>query len=133
MDVHVIKTEYTLDPLTKALKGKDAVLCLLDPSALSAESIVIDAAVNAGVEWFIPSEFGHNTADKRVLSTLPLLKGKANIIGKLESKKDAGLKWVGVVTGLFFDWVRSSSGHLLEKVRIIGSFNAGIGPRFLGV
>ncbi|KAH6673921.1 hypothetical protein F5X68DRAFT_246664 [Plectosphaerella plurivora] len=103
-NVEVEKTEYTLDSLTRSLKGKDAVICVLDATALKEEALVIDAAAQAGVKWFVPSEFGHNTADERVLSTLPLLKGKAGIIAQLESKKASGMKWVGLVTGLFFDW-----------------------------
>ncbi|PSN58922.1 NAD(P)-binding protein [Corynespora cassiicola Philippines] len=103
-NIKTIKTEYDLGPLTESLEGQDVVLCVLDPTALAAETVVIDAATDAGVKWFIHSEFGHNTADERVLSSLPFLKGKVEIITKLEGKKASGLNWVGVVTGLFFDW-----------------------------
>ncbi|KAH6620580.1 hypothetical protein C7974DRAFT_426720 [Boeremia exigua] len=105
--INVIKTEYTLGPLTEALKGHDVVLCVLDPQALAAEAVVIDAASNAGVKWFIPSEFGHNTADERVLSSLPFLKGKSEVVAKLESKTVSGMNWVGIITGFFFDWCLS--------------------------
>ncbi|OAL45401.1 NAD(P)-binding protein [Pyrenochaeta sp. DS3sAY3a] len=121
-NVKVIKTEYALGPLTDSLKGHDVVICVLDPLALAAEAIVIDAATDAGVKWFIPSEFGHNTADERVLSTLPFLKGKVEMITKLEGKKARGLNWVGVVTGLFFDWglARDFLGfNLKEKTALI--------------
>ncbi|PSN58963.1 NAD(P)-binding protein [Corynespora cassiicola Philippines] len=121
-NINVIKTEYTLGPLTEFLKGQDVVLCVLDPAALAAEAVVIDAATSAGVKWFIPSEFGHNTADERVLSSLPLLKGKTDIVTKLESKKASGLNWVGIVTGLFFDWCLSRDFlgfNIKEKTALI--------------
>lgn len=104
-NVKIVKTEYTVDKLTKVLSGQDAVLCLIHPGALNAESIIIDAAAIAGVKLFIPSEFGHNTMDERVLGTLPLLRGKVKIVSQLRSKEEQGLHWTGIVTGLFFDWV----------------------------
>lgn len=106
-NVEVVKTEYTVDKLTKVLNGQDAVLCLINPGALNVESLVIDAAAAARVKWFIPSEFGHNTMDERVLETLPPLKGKVKLISQLREKEEQGLHWTGIVTGLFFDWVSS--------------------------
>ncbi|UPK97287.1 hypothetical protein LCI18_008222 [Fusarium solani-melongenae] len=102
--VNVIKSDYTLDSLISALTGQDAVICALGPMSLQVETVVIDAAATARVKWFIPSEFGHNTADERVLKVLPLLKTKTDILAQLGSKAQDGMNWVGIVTGLFFDW-----------------------------
>jgi hypothetical protein len=40
------------------LSGWNAVICALAPPAVPKQKIVIDAAVEAGVSRFIPSEFG---------------------------------------------------------------------------
>ncbi|KAM0666120.1 hypothetical protein MY8738_009690 [Beauveria namnaoensis] len=103
-DVKVVKTEYTEKKLAKALQGQDAVLCLIDAGALQVESLIINAAASAGVKWFIPSEFGHNTLDNRVLEALPILKGKVQVTAQLRAKEQHGMQWTGIVTGLFFDW-----------------------------
>ncbi|KAM3506036.1 hypothetical protein MY11210_007728 [Beauveria gryllotalpidicola] len=103
-NVKVVKTEYTEDRLAKALHGQDAVLCFINPGALDTESVIIDAAASAGVKWFIPSEFGHDTLDRRVLEALPLLQGKAKVVSQLRAKEHQGMQWTGIVTGLFFDW-----------------------------
>lgn len=104
-NVKVVKTEYTEKNIAKALQGQDAVLCLIDAGALQVESLIIDAAASAGVKWFIPSEFGHNTLDSRVLEALPILKGKVKVTAQLRSKEQQAMQWTGIVTGLFFDWV----------------------------
>ncbi|KAM3430296.1 hypothetical protein MY4824_007770 [Beauveria thailandica] len=103
-NVKVVKTKYTEEKLAKALQGQDAVLCLIDASALQAENLIINAAASAGVKWFIPSEFGHNTTDKRVSEVLPVLEGKLKVVSQLRDKEHQGMQWTGLVTGLFFDW-----------------------------
>ncbi|KAM3454112.1 hypothetical protein NHJ6243_008974 [Beauveria neobassiana] len=103
-NVKVVKTEYTEDRLAKALHGQDAVLCFINSGALHVESLIVEAAASAGVKWFIPSEFGHNTMDRRVLEALPLLQGKAKVASQLRAKEHQGMQWTGIVTGLFFDW-----------------------------
>lgn len=104
-NVKVVKTEYTEKNIAEALHGQDAVICLIDAGALKVESLIIDAAASAGVKWFIPSEFGHNTLDKRVLEALPILQGKVKVTAQLRAKEQQGMQWTGIVTGLFFDWV----------------------------
>ncbi|OAA36000.1 nmrA-like family protein [Beauveria brongniartii RCEF 3172] len=103
-NVKVVKTKYTEDKLAKALHGQDAVLCLIDAGALQAENLIINAAASAGVKWFIPSEFGHNTTDTRVSKVLPLLEGKIKVVSQLRDKEHQGMQWTGLITGLFFDW-----------------------------
>ncbi|KAJ4159906.1 uncharacterized protein LMH87_007843 [Akanthomyces muscarius] len=116
-NVKVVKTEYTEKNIAKALQGQDAVLCLIDAGALQVESLIIDAAASAGVKWFIPSEFGHNTLDSRVLEALPILKGKVKVTAQLRSKEQQAMQWTGIVTGLFFDWglTRGTFGFDLAK------------------
>jgi hypothetical protein len=104
--ISIQKIPYDLPSFTSALRGQDAVICCTVATALDIEKIVIDAAVAAGVKWFVPSEFGHDTSDERILGMLPMLRGKAGVIEVLKRKEREGLSWTGVVTGLFFDWVR---------------------------
>lgn len=58
----VIKSDYTVDSLTKALKGQDAVVSMLPIIALSEQQNVAEAAIRAGVKRFIPSEYGSDSS-----------------------------------------------------------------------
>ncbi|KAL6835502.1 NmrA-like family domain-containing protein [Trichoderma camerunense] len=63
-----------------------------------------DAAVAAGVQWFIPSEFGHDTTNPRVVEVLPPFYEKVKIIDHLRSREKDGLNWTSLHTGFFFDF-----------------------------
>jgi uncharacterized protein YbjT (DUF2867 family) len=103
--VNVIKTPYDLASLTTAFKGQDAVVAALAPQGLAIEPTLVDAATAAGVKWFIPSEYGHDTTDPKVVARIPLLKSKVAVIDHLRTKEKDGLSWTAVEVGLFFDWV----------------------------
>ena len=103
--VQVIKVSIDdLSSLEKALQGQDAVLSLITPSQVSKEELIVDAAIKAGVKYYIPSEFGHDTTDPKVLELLPIFKAKTEITKKLVSH-EAKMGWTAIVTGLFLDWV----------------------------
>jgi uncharacterized protein YbjT (DUF2867 family) len=96
------------DPLSfeKALHDQDAVLCLLGPSQVSKEGLIVDAAAKAGVKFFVPSEFGHDTTDPKIEELLPVFKSKITVAKELESH-ESKMQWTAIVTGLFLDWVSS--------------------------
>jgi saccharopine dehydrogenase-like NADP-dependent oxidoreductase len=91
--------------LVEALTGQDAVFSLVSGHAIVDQHKTIDAAVTAGVKWFVPSEFGHNTTDERILKFLPKFSDKIKVVDDLKSREKDGLSWVSVITALFFDWV----------------------------
>lgn len=52
------KGDYSLEWLTEALKGQDAVVLTIGSAVIPEQQTVIDAAINAGVKRILPSEFG---------------------------------------------------------------------------
>jgi hypothetical protein len=85
------------------LKGQDAVVSLLgSPGLADAQLALIDAAAEAGVQRFIPSEFGHNTGNDKIVDLVPLFGGKRKFVERIRSH--SSLTWTAVITGLFFDW-----------------------------
>ncbi|QYS95226.1 NmrA domain-containing protein [Trichoderma simmonsii] len=72
----VRRTDYSFGSLKSAFHGQDAVLCLVSVADVRAEIAMVDAAAAAGVQWFIPSEFGHDTANPCVVEVLPLIPGE---------------------------------------------------------
>jgi len=103
--VKVIKASYTKESLVPALKGQDAVISFVSSSAAGDDGQValVEAAVEAGVSRYIPSEFGHNTNNDKVRAIVPLFNSKRKIVELLKTK-ESQLSWTGIVTGLFFDW-----------------------------
>ncbi|PWY72643.1 isoflavone reductase family protein [Aspergillus eucalypticola CBS 122712] len=100
--LQVIKSDYSHDSLVSAFKGQDAVISIVGNAGLSFQQKLIDAAVDAGVKRFIPSEFGNNTADDRVRALAPLLDGKKANVDYLKERQDR-LTWTALITGPFFD------------------------------
>lgn len=104
--VKVAEVDYeSVDSLTAALQGQDAVVATLAAPALGAPQLnLIEAAAKAGVKRFLPSEFGCNTAHPKT-ATLPVFGGKVAVQKVLEEKAAAGsLSYSYVFTGPFLDW-----------------------------
>lgn len=83
-EVKVVKVDYeSLDSLTTALAGQDALVSTLAPNVAASQKLLIDAAVKAGVKRVIPTEYGcdlHNELTRK----LPVYAGKVQIEEYLE-------------------------------------------------
>ncbi|KZM18726.1 uncharacterized protein EKO05_0006568 [Ascochyta rabiei] len=102
--VKVLRANYeSIDSLTQAFKGQDAVISLVGGAALGEQTKLIDAAIAAGVKRFLPSEFGNDTENTKAQAIVPMFKAKVAILDYLKSKEDA-ISWTAVATGPFFDW-----------------------------
>ena len=70
--VHVAHVDYdSLDSLTDALQGHDAVVSTLASVAIAVQLRLVQAAAEAHVKRFIPSEFGSNTLNEKT-AALPV-------------------------------------------------------------
>lgn len=79
------------------------MVCFLATTSLaSVQGVLLDAAIEAGVKRFIPSEFGHNTGSPKLVELIPLFGSKAKFIEQV--KAQPSITWTAVITGLFFDW-----------------------------
>jgi hypothetical protein len=103
----VYRTDYNSpSSLAEALNGQDAVVSTIATAASAQQKNIIDAAVQAGVKRFIPSEYGINTTNlqggpAKILSS----KVQMQELLKKASSENAEFSWTGVSTGLFFDFV----------------------------
>ncbi|CAI7657396.1 unnamed protein product [Penicillium glandicola] len=104
---HVAQVDYeSLDSLTAALAGQDAVVNTLNVGAVpkSTHLRLVDAAVAAGVKRFIPSEYGCDTTSP-LTSKLPVFADKVSIAEYLQSvAQTSGLSYSLLITGPFLDW-----------------------------
>ena len=103
--VHVehIADDYPLDQLTSIFKGQDAVVSTISFFSLAQQKTMIDAAVAAGVQRFLPAEFGSDPPEE-VKAANVVWAGKSEQIKYLKSQESKGLTWTGVANGLFFNW-----------------------------
>ncbi|KAJ4385838.1 hypothetical protein N0V85_008061 [Neurospora sp. IMI 360204] len=110
-DVQVRKADLSsLESLTKAFAGQDAVICTTATSEAGNQNILADAAVAAGVKRFIPSEFGFNIRAGKIshqtIEKLPYMVAKKEAVDHLEelAAENLGFTWTGLATNMWLDW-----------------------------
>ncbi|KAH8730426.1 hypothetical protein GQ44DRAFT_768200 [Phaeosphaeriaceae sp. PMI808] len=85
---NVIHADYnSLESLKNAFKGQDVVISLVGGAASGDQNKLIDAAIAAGVQRFIPSEFGSKTDDSRNRVIAPFFEPKFATLNYLKSKE----------------------------------------------
>ncbi|KAI0401994.1 NAD(P)-binding protein [Xylaria palmicola] len=103
--VRVVEVDYdSLESLTSALRGQDAVVSVVGAAALAKQTTLVEAAAKAGVKRFLPSEYGSNTVHPKA-AQLPPFRGKiATQEALIQQAQTSGLTYTLVITGPFFDW-----------------------------
>jgi hypothetical protein len=104
--VKVLHVDYTsVESLTAALKGQDAVISAVGNEGLLGQSVLVDAAIAAGVKRFLPSEFGLDTGNSKT-AELPVFGYKVATRKHIEEKVAAGasITYTYVISGPFLDW-----------------------------
>jgi uncharacterized protein YbjT (DUF2867 family) len=109
----VVPVDYSSrDSIRDALIGIDVVICTISGAVIDLQRIIIEAAKEAGVQLFLPSEFGGATEGE----TEGVFGEKADIQRLLI---DLDLPYAAFYTGPFADglWQSSVSHHLYPAVR----------------
>ena len=104
-NVQSITVDYSNpSSLTHALKGQDAVISALNHAFLNHQRSLLDAAVSAGVQRFIPSEYGSDTFNPKA-EKLPLFNHKKNEQRYIEDLAAQGkITYTVVINGPFLDF-----------------------------
>lgn len=104
--VKVAKVNFdSLESLTTAFKGQDAVVSLVGTDGFKGQPLVIDAAVAAGVKRFLPSEFGSDIGNPKT-KELPVFGLKVATQKHLEAKaaSNPSFTYTLIRNGPFLDW-----------------------------
>ncbi|KAL2877627.1 hypothetical protein SGCOL_007156 [Colletotrichum sp. CLE4] len=115
--VKTVAADYeSLDDLTVAFRGFDAVVCVV-PGHLEALLLrILEAAIAAEVKRFIPSEFG---SDHRNPSTqsVPLSASKIRVDEALKKAAAAGrIEYTSILGGPWIEWLMTcDTGMCLPK------------------
>ncbi|RDW68712.1 aromatic alcohol reductase [Aspergillus mulundensis] len=101
--VTIRKSDFSAVDLREALTGQDAVVSAVGATAFADQKTIIDAAIDAGVSRFIPSEFSADSQNDAVLALLPLFAQKREVIEYLKAKEKE-ITWTGIASSGLFDW-----------------------------
>ncbi|KAL3423131.1 oxidoreductase [Phlyctema vagabunda] len=104
--VRVKSIDYASESsMLEALTGQDALVSTLNHFGLSVQKLMIDACVRAGVQRFIPSEFGCDTENARI-RTIPFFAHKLTVEEHLREQAAANpaFSYTLVFTAAFLDW-----------------------------
>jgi putative NADH-flavin reductase len=94
-----------VNSITAALEGIEGVVSNVASHALLSQKKIIDAAINAGVKRFLPSDFGSDLsveANKSVPFNMPKTEIHEYLEGKAKNHPD--FSYTFVTNGPFFDW-----------------------------
>lgn len=90
--------------LVDALKGQDAVISALNHAFLGHQRTLLDASVSAGVQRFIPSEYGSDTLNPKA-APLPLFAHKKTEQQYIEELAAQGkISYTIIINGPFLDF-----------------------------
>lgn len=117
------------ESLQKALVGVDAVISTLGaPAVGNAQRALVDAAVAAGVQRFVPSNFGcdqQNTLTRQLPVFAEKVKTEDYLVEKAES---SSLSYTFFYNNLFLDWGLARGSVANIKDREIVLYNGGDAP-----
>lgn len=102
--VHYVDDELPHSQLIQALDGQDVLISAIGFDAIGLEDKLIDAAIDAKVKRFLPSEYGVNNTNPTTRALSPVFNAKGEVIEKLKGKESQSLSWTAVATGLWLDW-----------------------------
>lgn len=104
--VKVVTTDLSsVDAVTLAFKDQDAVISTVGTAGLQGQSILVQAAVAAGVKRFLPSDFGCDIANPKA-GALPVFGYKRAIHQQLREAAAAKSEFTYtlVCNNAFLDW-----------------------------
>ncbi|KAI0597603.1 NmrA-like family protein [Biscogniauxia sp. FL1348] len=108
-NVRIVSVDDTLslESLTAAFKGQDAVVTCFPLRDPSQHLRIADAAAAAGVRRVIPADYGScDSSSPRAQELVPLFKNKTAVRERLQeiAAADSKFSWTSIVCGHFFDW-----------------------------
>jgi putative NADH-flavin reductase len=106
--VHVttISDDPPTEELIHSLQGQDALVVTFPGSNSALQIRLADAAAQAGVQRFIPADFGScDSSSPRALELMPLYQAKQKVRQHLQQlASTSSLSWTSLICGHFFDY-----------------------------
>ncbi|RSL92346.1 hypothetical protein CEP52_013860 [Fusarium oligoseptatum] len=106
-EVKHVKSDYSEASLIELFRSQDAIVStvasIIPGDALAIQKTIANAAIEAGVKVFVPSEYGVDTSDPAASTYIPFLKDKIDTVEYLKTQQDK-ISWTAVISGSMFDW-----------------------------
>lgn len=128
VQVKHISDELPDDEIIDVLKGQDALIVTFAGSNSALQIRLADAAAKAGVNRFIPADFGScDSSSPRALELVPLYRAKQKVRQHLQQLAlSSDLSWTSLVCGHFFDYgLKSGLLHFDLEARQANVFDGG--------
>ncbi|KAL2018362.1 hypothetical protein VTK56DRAFT_897 [Thermocarpiscus australiensis] len=128
-NVRVKVVDYSSrDSLVAALQGVDAVVSAIATQSVDTQKAIVDAAVEAGVKFVVPSEFGLANTHPLLQRDFPIFQDKTVVQEHLEAFRRAGkIDYALIFVGLFLDW--GMEGFVIDvKNKKLGFWDDGERP-----
>lgn len=76
--------------------------------AMGEQTILIEAAAQAGVKWILPTEYAGDGLNEAMVDAVPVFHPKRAARKQVEelAERYEGLKWIGVATNPWMEFVR---------------------------
>lgn len=119
----------SVESLTDALRGQDAVVAALGFAALGGAQLrLLEAAVKAGVRRFLPSEFGSDGSNEKARE-LAVFADKRTVREALAREAAKGtITYTAIYNGPFFDWGIKAGLILDPRKKVVTLYNGGTRP-----
>lgn len=102
-----VDDSFTISDLVPHLKGQDALIATIKGNQTDLQHRLALACVEAGVQRFIPADFGSvDSSSTWTQEVVPLYKRKTELREKLVdlASENTNFSWTALVCGHFFDW-----------------------------
>lgn len=101
--VRKIADDYPPAGLVEAFTGEDVVISAISMTGMHLQYRFIDAAVEAKVKRYFPTEFGLDELPDWLVELRPMFRIKHDVRDYLATKEKDGLEWTAIVCNVFFE------------------------------
>lgn len=101
---HLI-SDYSSTSLEEAFADQNVIISTIGAGDTSIQKRLVDAAIAADVQRFIPNEFAHDTLSSSICNRLPPHRARAEVLLYLQDRAKAAerFSWTALATGCLFD------------------------------
>ncbi|KAJ5538284.1 hypothetical protein N7494_007763 [Penicillium frequentans] len=102
-NVAFLESDFSKVGLEAAFKNQDLVISTVGAMGFRQHEKVVDAAMHAGVKWFILSEYPNDIPADPILGLFEFFREKTPMVCYVQTKEAEGLSWTAIAASGTFD------------------------------
>lgn len=108
LKIITITDSYPIEELTAAFRGQDVIINCMTTLSVRDQFRMVDAAIVAGVQRYVPSEYGLNNMRPDAQALNSVFENKGKVQEYLRAKADEGqIEWMSISCGMWLKWAMS--------------------------